>query len=810
MRISRAHIRIALRSHARRPTFATAAVLSLALAIALNTTMYSVLDALLNPKMDIVAPQDVYALSYAGDLRHRVDNTQRTALLRSGFRTYEALSYYEQNRGPVAVEVGRRYSQATSMTVAPNLAHLLGMQPIAGRLFIDADFAAGTQPVMITDRLAATLFPAGEQPIGAIVDVDGEPHPIVGVMRSSGHFPAGDVWVLPSTRVALASLPVNLVRIRRGVPIRDAQAELDVLARRMESLSGDAGRSAAFVLRPVIQTQFHYQHFHFALIAAVVAVLLIACANLANLQLARGLGRARELAIRASLGATRRDIVTQLLVESAVLAVGGLVFGILATWWAVGLLRSRIPPSIGDFIVAPQMSWRVLAFSIIACIGCIALVGLMPAIRVSRVDPNEVMKSAAGTGANRANRRRYGAMIVAQLGLSLAVLSGAAVVVRSMLRLRDFNMGFDARQMSQALMFLGIDHDTTLSLIVVMNETVNRVKALPNVASASVEIYRSAVNNTATVYDAGNAIQEVPTPLFGYTIVSTSELSTYQLPVVRGRNFLDGVREEPEVIVDEQTARVLWPHGDPVGQRIKLGDARSDVPWARVIGVVGVRRPAMGLGVDGWLGVEAPPESQTTKRPGRVFYAPAVRDSTRGRFLRLNIAVRSQSDPDRMPIILRRGLLHAPPLRLLGVWPMDESLRRVREGLAFVASMFCLFAFVGLALVALGTYGIVAFSVAERRRELGVRIALGATPGNILGVVLREGNALALAGIAIGLLLTKLTMRWLQAFAFENDLYDAPMFAGVAISLFVVAVVAALVPALRATRIDPVESLRSE
>jgi len=141
---------------------------------------------------------------------------------------------------------------------------------------------------------------------------------------------------------------------------------------------------------------------------------------------------------------------------------------------------------------------------------------------------------------------------------------------------------------------------------------------------------------------------------------------------------------------------------------------------------------------------------------------------------------------------------------------MDESLRRVREGLAFVASMFCLFAFVGLALVALGTYGIVAFSVAERRRELGVRIALGATPGNILGVVLREGNALALAGIAIGLLLTKLTMRWLQAFAFENDLYDAPMFAGVAISLFVVAVVAALVPALRATRIDPVESLRSE
>jgi ABC-type antimicrobial peptide transport system permease subunit len=163
-----------------------------------------------------------------------------------------------------------------------------------------------------------------------------------------------------------------------------------------------------------------------------------------------------------------------------------------------------------------------------------------------------------------------------------------------------------------------------------------------------------------------------------------------------------------------------------------------------------------------------------------------------------------------MPIILRRGFLHASPLRLLGVQPMEEQLRVVRQGLAFVVSIFCLFAAVAIGLAALGTYGIVAHSIAERRRELGVRIALGASGSNILGVVLREGNALVLAGIALGLLLTKLTSRWLQAFAFESDLYDAPMFGAVAIVLFAVAVIAALVPALRATRIDPVESLRNE
>jgi len=220
----------------------------------------------------------------------------------------------------------------------------------------------------------------------------------------------------------------------------------------------------------------------------------------------------------------------------------------------------------------------------------------------------------------------------------------------------------------------------------------------------------------------------------------------------------------------------------------------------------------MDLGVDGWIGAEVSRENQSTRRPGTIFYAPDARDSIRTdkRTFWFNVVVRAKSDPDRMPIILRRGLLHASPLHLLMVQSMEERVRSVRQSLSFVVSIFCLFAFVAIGLAALGTYGIVAHSVAERKRELGVRIALGATGSNVLSAVLREGNVLALGGIALGLLLTKLTARWLQAFAFENDMYDAPMFAAVAVSLFAVAVLAALVPALRATRIDPVESLRSE
>lgn len=812
LRLSRSHIRFAVRSFARRPAFATVAILSLALAIALNTTMYGVLDAMVNPTLDVVDPHDIYSLKYTGDIRHRVDNTQRTSLLRSGFRTYDAVSYFQLNRGLAAAERGRRYQQVTTATVAPNLPHMLGTHPLAGRAFVDADVVSGTQPVMITDRVAGTLFPAGEEPIGAIVDVDGEPHPVVGVVRADTQFPTADIWMLPAASVQIAALPVNIVRVKKGVPIAEAQAELEVLARRMEAVSGEIAKSSAFVLSPIISTQFHYQHFHFALIAAVVAVLLIACANLANLQLARGLSRARELAIRASLGASRRDIMSQLVLESAVLAIAGLVVGLVLTLWSAQLLRSRIPPSMGGFIVQPQTSWRVWLFAAAACVACVVLVGLLPAIRVSRVDPNTLLKSGAGTGSNKANRRQYGVMVAAQIALSLALLSGATIVIRSEIRLENFEAGYDAKPLTRAWMFFRADHDTAFSRIAFFNQTLSRVRSLPNVAEASIETSRSVINHTITVYDAGNAIQEVPAPIFSYSVVSPSELRTYRRPIVRGRDFLDGTPGAPEVIVDEQTARVLWPKADPVGQQIKLGDARSDAPWARVVGVVGARHGTMDLSVDGWIGVEVSSAGESTRRPGSIFYAPDARDSVRtykGWFW-FNIVVRAKSDPDRMPIILRRGLLHASPLNLLTVQSMAEGVRSVRQSLRFVVSIFCLFAFVAIGLAALGTYGIVAHSVAERKRELGVRIALGATGANVLSAVLREGNALVLGGIALGLLLTKLTSRWLQAFAFENDLYDAPMFAIVAVCLFAVAVLAALVPAWRATRIDPVESLRSE
>ena len=457
LRVSSQDVRLAARSFLRHRGFSIVAVLSLALAISLNTTMYSVIDALVAPKLDIRSPDRLYFLKIWGDIRSRVDQPTRASLLRSGFHTYEGISYYGHQWGDgVAVEYGRRFARADYATVAPNFFSLLGVHPLAGRVFNDADIASGAQPVILSERLVGTLFPDGASPIGASIDVDGVKHPVIGALRRGSTLPGSDVamWMLPPPSVNLRMLPMNVVRLRDESSYTEAVRELAVLSARFAALAGERPKDTWFQLIPATTPQFHFRNFHFALIGAVVAVLLIACANLSNLQLARGIGRSRELALRAALGASRADIVTQLLLESALLAGAGLGLGLLLTFWGTHLLGSRIPPSVADFVIAPQTSWRVLVFAMVACAVCVILVGLLPAVRVSRVDPNELLKAGAGTGAHKRNRRQYGLMVAAQMGLSLALLSGAAIVVRSAAYYRELRVGYDVKPLATATLYV--------------------------------------------------------------------------------------------------------------------------------------------------------------------------------------------------------------------------------------------------------------------------------------------------------------------------------------------------------------------
>ena len=807
VRLSRQDFRLAVRSFARHRGFTAVAILSLALAIALNTTMYSVLDAMIRPKFDARDPEQIYQIITWGDPKHHVDGATLRSLVLSS-PVIDGVSWEGSGWGGASIEYGARYAQVADGLVEPNLFQMLGVRPLRGRSFMEDDSRADMRPVMISDRLAATLSPDGDFPLGAMILVNGVRAPVIGVfgrgflIPTSGH--ADIVMPLP----AESPPRMNLVRVRHGVTQVAAEEALKVQAQRLAVLARVGLGDTRFQLKPVAVSQFSPQRFHYALAAAVFAVLLVACANLANLQLARGIGRTRELALRTALGASRADIITQLLLESALLALAGLAAGIVLTFWGVHLLQSRIPPSVARYVIEPQISWRVFAFAVVAAVVCVMLVGLFPAIRVSRVDPNSLLKSGAGTGALRRNRRQYGIMVAAQIGLSLALLSGATLVARTAIEVRALDVGFDTRPLVKAFVYLRPQRDTTMSRVAYGNELLARIRNIPDVDDAAIVGNAAPVHNTVTVDERGGTPHEVLSPMLGYSIVTPNYFRTMGIRVLRGRDFLDGAAPIPEVIIDEHTARGLFPGVDPIGQEIKLGEFKSDAPWLRIVGVVSE--------VSDYRQVLMYRREVKPSRLGAIYRVVSDGDSVRfhapNRFALIQVVARAKSDPDRLVVTLRRYMPAGGIVFGASVEAMEEAMgiRRERQSHDFVASVFLTFAALGVGLAALGIYGIVSHSVAERTRELGVRIALGASGRDILHAVLREGNVMALAGVAVGLYLTKNTAGWLHAFIFEDDEYNAPVFAAVALALFAVAFLSALWPALRATKIDPVESLRSE
>ena len=337
-------------------------------------------------------------------------------------------------------------------------------------------------------------------------------------------------------------------------------------------------------------------------------------------------------------------------------------------------------------------------------------------------------------------------------------------------------------------------------------EIVARIKATPGVADAAFYTGASPKNQTVTIVDGMGLLKEAPAPVWSVNIVSPSFFSTMGFPIIKGRAFADAELDSRAVVVDVPTANLLWPEADPIGKLIKFGDRASNVAWSRVVGVVGDMRDRERYGSD---------PLEDFPHLGRVYRAVSVTDSVSANVTGsypVLVNVRASHDPDRLAVVLRHVLTPTAVDGRLGVDTFLDAdhitWRRTRS--AFVASPFIVFASIAVALAAVGIYGLVAHSVAERRREIGVRIALGATARDVLHALLREGNVLALAGVAVGLWLTKRTVGWLGMFLGAWDANDAVLFATVATTLFLVVVAAALIPGLRATRIDPVEALRPE
>ncbi|MGH7679378.1 MAG: ABC transporter permease, partial [Gemmatimonadaceae bacterium] len=564
-------LRIAARTLGRHRGFTLVAILSLGVAIALNTTMYSVMDALLDPQIPAREPGKIYTLRYFGDVRRQLHPTAIEDALREGAQGFEAVTGANTYRfeGRSLAEAEGRYARIDSYVVRWNFFDFLGTPAIAGRTFTARD--DGTNNIVISDRLAGRLFD-DRSPIGRTVLLGGNGHVVIGVVERSPAISllANDVWMLRASEMPL--VPLTHIRFRDEIDRKEINERVKVVANRLAMAAGEAPGSTAFRGAGSVMRPFRVAGFHFALAGAVFAVLMVACANLANLQLARGLARSRELALRSAVGAARRQLVGHLLLETGLLAVSGLALGVLLTLWGMQIVEATIPDELDGFLVAPQPSWGMFVFAAGAALVCLFLVGLLPSLRVSRVDPNTLLKSGAGTGANKEHRRRYGMMVVAQIGFSLPVLIGAILLIKSGLRYRSHDYlvkeryGYDPRPVVVgSVSFMPPRGARKVMVADIASRVAALVKTVPGVLDVAAETYGSAEGprpKTILVDDENGVVRAEPAQSWSYSIVSPSYFRVYGNSAAKGRDFGESEFDGEAIIVDAQTAIYLWGRHD--------------------------------------------------------------------------------------------------------------------------------------------------------------------------------------------------------------------------------------------------------
>jgi predicted permease len=642
--------------------------------------------------------------------------------------------------------------------------------------------------------------------------VEGRRQTIVGVVRRDPGFSLlnDDVWILPTD--SRAPLPATLIRLRTGVTRSAAKSELDVIASRLAMSIDRAPSSVAILLGATAVRPFKVGPFHWALVGSAIAILLVACANLANLQLARGLGRGSELAIRSALGATRRQLTATLMWENAVLAAAGLVVGLILAAWSLAALRALVPSQVAEYVVAPRSSWRFIPAAMMVSFVALLAAGLWPAWRIARADANQLLRSRAGTGAHRHHRRWYAALIVLQIALALPLLSGAGLLAHSAWRFENKNyvihyyVGFDPARIVVSQVKMDATSGAPVRLDSLAHSLVGRVGGVPGISAAAATMSAAPEGKAVTIEDADGGTREIPAPGWNAVVVTPSYVRTLGRALSAGRGLIDGGDTEAQVVVDEPTARFLWRGAPAVGRRIKFGDFRSRAPWARVTGVLRDARDTATIRLmDPYSGFHL----------GAVYrtFTPSDTVTMSSSGIALRVYTRSEANVQRSAIDVRHALWATPSVSSSYTTTADDAYglanQRARE--RFVALIFSTFAALGTGLAMMGVFGIVAYSVNERRREFAVRVSLGATPRVVLRTVLREGNILVLVGTAAGLLLTKRSASWLSSFLTGvNDLYDAPLFAALALGLALAVFLAALVPALRVIHADPIDALRND
>jgi len=805
-------LRYGLRMLAKNPGFTAVAVLTLALGIGANTAIFSVVNAvLLRPlpyrhadRLVIVWEQNL-SRGWTTNIvsTANFDDWRRQNTVFSDMAAVASGSFNLTGVGEPMEIGGER--------VTANLFALLGVQPIRGRGFVPADDDPSSPPVaIISYGLWQRYYGGDTKVIGRQISLDGHSHAVVGIMPPdftdayttflNVH---GQVWVpgldmRPRGRTWHDYLA--LARLKPGVTVGQAQVEMDTIASRIErQYPENKGWSVAVVgmhdqivgaARPVL----------LVLLAAVASVLLIACVNLANLLLARAASREREIAVRSALGASSSRMLRQLLTEGVLLALFGGGLGVLIAAGGTKALVALSPPML--FLIAPgldaaSLNSGVLGFALLLTIATGFLFGLAPALGMSRPDLTESLKGS-GRGSTESGRghRLRGLLVTAEFALAFVLVIGAGLMIKTLVRITHFNLGFNPHNvLTLRIPLRGPQYQEQRSKARFFEQLLGRVEALPGVVCASVASGLPIENQVGM----GFVIEENPNPRpedmpdANYLIVAPNYFRTMGIPLRQGRAFTEADIQDSQrvVIVNEELVREYWPGQNPLGKRLKTGtDPR--LPWLTVVGVAGNVRtegPDVGFG----------PELYIPYRQYPWLLDPRL------------VVVRTAGEPLAMAQAIRREVMAldtAVPIAY--VHALDQIAGEPAAPKQFLMTLLAVFAALALVLAGVGIYGVMAYSVAERSREFGIRMALGAQQGDVLRSVVAQGLLRTGIGLAIGGVAALALAGLMRGMLFQVQPTDPTTFTAVALGLLGLALLACYIPARRATKVDPMVALRYE
>jgi putative ABC transport system permease protein len=802
-------IRYAIRTLLKTPGFTLIAIATIALGIAVNSAIFSVVNGVLLQPLPFPDESRVVELttSTANEARSNYSAGDFTDL-RQAATKLQAVAGFREDMATVAVE-GREAELLESVLVTPGFFDVLGAPAALGRPFAAADGPAGGRKIAVLAHKAWTRLLNGDPgAVGRAIRINGETYTIAAVMPPEVSWPLDkDLWILsplsvPPSPIVLPDPETNrdvqyfqaIARLRPGVPLADAQAELHAIASRVQQNAGAAASGRDFRAEEIRERVVGDVRDALLVIqGAVGLVLLIACANVSSLLIARATGRRRELAIRAALGAGRGHLIRQMLTESIVLGIAGGVCGLLLSGWLINILQRFVPASLPrtDMIA---LDTRVMVATLAASLAVGILFGLLPALQASRARAGSVIKEAGERGSS-ARARGRAALVVAEIALTLVLLVGAGLLANSFLRLQRVDPGFRVEHAMLGHLLVPQSRYTTPEQIVSLyRRLVEGLSARSDLQAVGVGFpgpLRGDNAGGAFFVEGRAAATRADRPYANIGTVSGGYFAAMGIPLIAGRTFAEtDVKSAPPVaIVSAALARKYWPGENPVGKRFRFDDDPK-APWTTVVGLVGDVRQ---LG----LRREPPP---LLFFPYSQFTLPFT-----------TLVVRSALPEATVIALMRQQLGEIDrDLSLGDVLPLQTTIARHMDQPRFRALLIGIFAVLALALAAVGVYGLISFTVAERTREIGIRVALGAAPRQVLLPVVREGLVLALAGLAIGLAGAFAAARALTAFLFGVGATDPLTFAGVALLLLIVALLASYIPSRRALKVDPIVALRAE